>query len=1129
MEQILIEEIQRRHRYRYPRKREGASQPWGPTGTVWNVVGAEWWRTWKHFTEGKIVDNGDMSQGSYAMGKIDNNSLLSEEGILSLKRELHWHRDFELVEPLAWSALQAWHDGGPPITREVVPFHPQKGGDSNRMSSSPIAKGNDKEQYEIELYPLYASVFLCDKASRGEPRPFQQFIPLSRYLPLTDVVDKLREGLGRDARLKRYDCRLWLMKDGAGNAALSPTQGTGKDDDSLGWVLDLDLTIGDERNTRGSMATQQSSSGKDESVSLMLELRNEDGTWPRAKANTASEGEAGQEGDGTGEDKEEMALGDGVVGLYNMGNTCYLNSSIQCLSHTPILRDYFTTKSYLRDINTTNPLGHEGRLAQAFAVLVHNLWKRNDNKKQGPLTKSNVNKSPSTPVNAPSLTPKSFKEAMGKFNESFAGNEQHDAQELLAFLLSGLSEDLNRIQKKPYIEAPDSDGRPDEELADIWWNNHLQRELSIIEALFTGQYKSSSTCKTCRYESARFEPFAYLQLPLPEDDQISVQCVVYPLEDGVDIMKYSVRVRHDGTVNDVLINLSKMMHADENDSKGDDKMDIDEPGQGDSNDGKAPDSGDDNDEDSLEKARYAEMSESMAVVDMGESCIRKIVPHSWALSKLATQDSGEIPALHVYEIQPILEKANGETDKGESKAESRQIVPSVKYSYLALSQRKLEFVPGPFLHPFQPCVFGSPLLIRVRDLEGYTGEDLYALISRRIRRFVPNAPANDARRSSSLSREESGLSLGNKAAASTVSRQARRGRQHRRKTTADMECVSAGEIPLFGFRLRLVSRDGSRCALCNWYSCCVGCLVPCDEYPVIAMCGDSISIDWHMSVDLSGGGFGWDVSKAESAGINVNTSPHARALIRVKKHSSFSTGGKKYGYSGSITLEECLDSFAKEEKIPEVYCSKCQDFRIQTKRMSIWRFPPLVMIHLKRFQFTQHMKRKLRDLVVFPIEGLDMSRIIAPGSCPPKANGEESSKKAEENKEQEGDSNTVDTAEFFGGSFHPLSRNNCGRTESIYDLYGVVHHQGALSGGHYVASLKSEFDGKWRLFNDAQIYELNSRDVVDPSAYILFYVRRDVKEATLEDFWDTQEREGEGLTEEEVAKLMHRRDRCVIS
>ena len=61
--------------------------------------------------------------------------------------------------------------------------------------------------------------------------------------------------------------------------------------------------------------------------------------------------------------------------------------------------------------------------------------------------------------------------------------------------------------EKTYIEQPDSDGRPDRELADIWWRNHFRRELSIIVALFTGQYKTVVTCGECGYASARFEPF----------------------------------------------------------------------------------------------------------------------------------------------------------------------------------------------------------------------------------------------------------------------------------------------------------------------------------------------------------------------------------------------------------------------------------------------------------------------------------------------------------------------------------------------------------------------------------------------------------------------------------------------
>lgn len=201
-------------------------------------------------------------------------------------------------------------------------------------------------------------------------------------------------------------------------------------------------------------------------------------------------------------------------------------------------------------------------------------------------------------------------------------------------------------------------------------------------------------------------------------------------------------------------------------------------------------------------------------------------------------------------------------------------------------------------------MFGSPLLLRIRDLEGFTGKDLYAHVSHRVQRYVPHA----------LTLNESDRTSSSCAAFS----QARRGREHCQKTTVDMASVAAGDIPQYGFRLRLVSRDGSRCAVCSWFSCCIGCLVPCDDFPVIAMCGDSIAIDWHMSVDLSGGGFGWDISKSESNGVNVNMSLHTKALIRVKKHRSFNGNGKKYGYSGSITLEECLDSFSEEEKIPEV-------------------------------------------------------------------------------------------------------------------------------------------------------------------------------------------------------------------
>lgn len=46
--------------------------------------------------------------------------------------------------------------------------------------------------------------------------------------------------------------------------------------------------------------------------------------------------------------------------------------------------------------------------------------------------------------------------------------------------MDGLHEDLNRVRNKPYIEAKDADGRPDEEFADECWKNHMARNDSVI-------------------------------------------------------------------------------------------------------------------------------------------------------------------------------------------------------------------------------------------------------------------------------------------------------------------------------------------------------------------------------------------------------------------------------------------------------------------------------------------------------------------------------------------------------------------------------------------------------------------------------------------------------------------------
>ena len=93
-------------------------------------------------------------------------------------------------------------------------------------------------------------------------------------------------------------------------------------------------------------------------------------------------------------------------------------------------------------------------------------------------------------------------------------------------------------------------------LADIWWRNHLQRELSIIVALFYGQFKSTCACHTCGYCSARYEPFSRLQLDMPEDLQATYNVCFVPLGGGAPV-KCSVRIDRGGTVGDVLVETAR--------------------------------------------------------------------------------------------------------------------------------------------------------------------------------------------------------------------------------------------------------------------------------------------------------------------------------------------------------------------------------------------------------------------------------------------------------------------------------------------------------------------------------------------------------------------------------------------
>ena len=186
------------------------------------------------------------------------------------------------------------------------------------------------------------------------------------------------------------------------------------------------------------------------------------------------------------------ALGPALTGLKNLGNTCFMNSTLQCLSSTGVLAGYFIKGLYVQDINYTNPFGMGGEIAEQFGFLVKSLW-------------SGQYKH---------IAPREFKSTIGRFAQQFSGTSQQDSQEFLAFLMDGLHEDLNRVEKREYIEEEFVEV-PDKEAAEKSWRNHKKRNDSIIVDLFQGQFRSTITCQACGYRSVTFDAFMYLSVPLP--------------------------------------------------------------------------------------------------------------------------------------------------------------------------------------------------------------------------------------------------------------------------------------------------------------------------------------------------------------------------------------------------------------------------------------------------------------------------------------------------------------------------------------------------------------------------------------------------------------------------------------